>query len=122
MRRLLHLDDTNVQRGARLRVQAGELAMQPAFDSRLMDVEIVGSTVKYTYRADRKRSYEIRGVTDLDLARLRQTIGNERYSTSATIQLLSHRYKTSHYYASGKPARPCRIRESELLPKTPFAR
>ena len=96
--------------------------MRDVFDSRLMHVEIAGSAIRYTFRREKTRSYEIRGVSDIDLARLRRTIGDERYSTSATIQLLTHRYKASHYYASGKPARPCRIPESELIPKTPFAR
>jgi hypothetical protein len=92
------------------------------FDSRLMDITIVGNVIKYTYRADANRSYEIRDVSDLDLARLRKTIGNERYSSSATVQLLTHRYPESHFYASGKPAKPCRIAAADLLPKTPFGR
>lgn len=86
-----------------------------------MDIEIVGSTIKYTYRANTKRAYEIRLVSDLDLARLRRTIGNETVSSSATVQWLTHRYSASHFYASGKRAKPCRIPAKALLPKTPFA-
>jgi hypothetical protein len=92
------------------------------FDSRLMEIQIVGSTIRYTFLVNRQRSFEIRNVTDLDLARLRRTIRNDRFSSSATVQLLTHRYKESHFTASGRPARPSRIPAEKLLPMTPFAR
>ena len=98
------------------------MALAAAFGSELMDIEIVGSTIRYCYRGNKRRSYEIRDVNDLDLARLRRTMRDARYSPSATVQLLTHRYKRSHFSASGKPARPCRIPEPVLLPRTMYAR
>ena len=91
------------------------------FDSKLMVIEVVGSTIRYAYRDDLSRAYEIRSVSSWDLAKLRQTIGDKRYSSSATVQLLTHTYSSSHFHADGSHAPPCRTSRDILIKLTPFA-
>lgn len=101
---------------------AGRQGLMDVLDSQLMQIVIVGSTVRYAYRTTPARSYEIRAVSDLDLARLRRTAHCRQYSSSATVQLLTHRYRDSHFRSDGTPAEPCCISEAQLLPRTPFGR
>jgi hypothetical protein len=94
------------------------------FDSKVMVIEVEGSTIRYAYRDDLRRQYEIRGVSPLDLAQLRSTAGKAKpISSSATVQYLTHVYKDSHYHAAdGSRAKPCRTPKAKLLPMTPYAR
>lgn len=89
------------------------------FDSHVMDIKIIGSTVRYSYLG-KPAQYEIRHVTAMDLAALQATIRHPRYSSSATVQLLTKRYRANHFDAGGRSAKPCSIPERDLLPLTPF--
>jgi hypothetical protein len=42
--------------------------------SKIMDIEVDGSTVKYRFRRNNAKTYEIRGVSGLDLATLRAAV------------------------------------------------
>jgi hypothetical protein len=89
------------------------------FDSRLMIIEVRGSTIRYAYRGS-DRSYELRNVAALDIAQLRRTHQSVVYSSSATVQLLTHRYRDAHYHADGRRAKPSRESERSLVPLTPY--
>lgn len=97
--------------------------MADEFESRIMSIEIHGTTIKYAYQGDAKRAYEIRGVSPHDLAQLRSTIGKPKpMSSSATVQWLSQRYAASHFRSDGTPAEPCNTPPGHLLPMTPYAK
>ena len=93
------------------------------FQSTQMLIAVSGSTVHYAYRRSGK-AYRIAQVKPEHIARLNQTKNSDRWSSSATVQLLTHWYADSHFYASGdetgEVAPPCSESESSLLPKTPF--
>jgi len=96
--------------------------MHNAFDSNVMSITINGSTIRYAYRDRPSAEYEIRGVSGLDLARLRSTIGKvDPISSSATVQYLTHVYKGSHFDANGKSVKPARQSAKSLLPRTPYS-
>lgn len=89
--------------------------------SNLMDIEIDRSTIRYRFKdKDKPKTYEIRGVAEADLARLRITSDNSSFSASATVQYQTHLYKRSHYGDDGKIARPSPKKMSELKPMTPY--
>ena len=95
--------------------------MSNTFDSTIMFITINGSTIRYAYRKHPADEYEIRGVSFIDLAQLRGTIGKgPSQSSSATVQYLTQLYKASHYRADGTPAKPARQKRATLLPRTPY--
>lgn len=93
--------------------------MNDEFDSALMAIEIRGNTVAYQYRG-KTPVYEIREVRLNDLAKLRLTNRSDLFSSSATVQYLTHVYAGSHYLPSGQKPKPPRSTMAELLPKTPY--
>lgn len=95
--------------------------MPIAVKSNVMHIEIDGNTIRYRYanRADNK-SYEIRGVSMLDIARLKAAGPDDSISASATVEYLTHLYKDSNYDSDGKLVKPSRKRLSSLKPKTSY--
>lgn len=95
--------------------------MKNQFDSGLMSIEIDGSTVRYSYNSDSDAEYEIRGVSAGDLSRLRVTNKSSRYSTSESVQWLTHEYKDSHYRAgTNEKVAPASTKKRKLT-RTPWS-
>lgn len=86
--------------------------------STIMDIRIDGASVWYAFFEHPRRWYEIRSVSSSHIAGLRVTPGHLRYSSSATVQWLTHRYK--QFREDGRPVAPCRIPLRNLADKTPY--
>ena len=73
-------------------------------ESGLMVIEIMGNDVHYTFKPTGK-AYEIRRVSARDLSMLRLAGRDPAFKASKTVQVLTHLYKDSHYFAdTGEPA------------------
>ena len=85
-----------------------------------MNIEIVGSTIKYAFKRAVAEVYEIRGVSMLDVARLKRASDDDTVSASATVQYMTHLYKDAHFDVRGDVARPSRSKPEKLRPRTTF--
>lgn len=90
------------------------------FDSNLMRIEIRGATVLYAYKGEPRNVYKIRDVNLFDLSKLKQTNRNDNYSSSATVQYLTHLYPGSHFGPDGEVAPPASQSMKRLLKLTPY--
>ena len=94
--------------------------MVDGFDSTVMVIEIKGSTIRYAFKDTRTKVYEIRAVNLFDLSKLKQTNGNAKFSSGATVSYLTHVYPMSHYGPDGNLTTPASESKAKLLKKTPY--
>ena len=91
-------------------------------ESGLMVIEIMGNDVHYTFKPTGK-AYEIRRVSARDLSMLRLAGRDPAFKASKTVQVLTHLYKDSHYFAdTGEPAPPARGELWKIKQDTPYER
>jgi hypothetical protein len=94
--------------------------MVDEFDSNIMRIEIRGQTVFYAYKDAPSIIYKICDVNLFDLSKLKQTHRNATFSSSATVQYLTHLYAGSHFGPDGTTAPPASQSKKRLLKLTPY--